>query len=264
MLDFKTPINGLIFTVLLLSAFLPVAQAELLHSYVFSGNANDSVGGAHGTVYGATLTSDRFGNANSAYAFDGDDAIVSHFASLTTGSFSLWATWTGKDIVMLFNSGGNQQGPDLFFLGDSISWNTWDSGANKLVNISDTVIQDGLFHHYVVVNDEQSSQTTLYIDGDVAGVANYRSRDSDVFTIGAASAINGYGWTGEIDDVHIFDTALTQLEVQALTSAPAPVDVPAPLSFVFIYLGLAGWGFRRKKKRSSSERTSALEHVRAL
>ena len=38
----------------------------------FNGNANDEGGnGNNGTVNGAALTTDRFGNANSAYDFDG-------------------------------------------------------------------------------------------------------------------------------------------------------------------------------------------------
>lgn len=38
----------------------------------FTGNANDSSGnGNHGTVAYAALTTDRFGNLNSAYAFNG-------------------------------------------------------------------------------------------------------------------------------------------------------------------------------------------------
>lgn len=40
--------------------------------YPFNGNANDASGnGNNGTVNGATLTADRFGNANSAYRFNG-------------------------------------------------------------------------------------------------------------------------------------------------------------------------------------------------
>lgn len=45
-------------------------QSSLVLSLPFNGNANDASGfGNHGTVNGATLTSDRFGNANSAYYF---------------------------------------------------------------------------------------------------------------------------------------------------------------------------------------------------
>src|SRR5207245_1406816 len=40
--------------------------------YPFSGNANDFSGNNHnGTVYGAQLAGDRFGNPNSAYLFNG-------------------------------------------------------------------------------------------------------------------------------------------------------------------------------------------------
>ena len=44
----------------------------LVAYYPLNGNANDESGnGNHVTVYGATLTTDRFGNTNKAYSFDG-------------------------------------------------------------------------------------------------------------------------------------------------------------------------------------------------
>ena len=44
----------------------------LISEYLFNGNANDLSGNnLHGTVNGAQLTTDRFGNPNSAYLFDG-------------------------------------------------------------------------------------------------------------------------------------------------------------------------------------------------
>ena len=48
----------------------------LVAAYEFNGNANDVSGnGNNGVVNGATLTADRFGNANSAYSFDGTGNI---------------------------------------------------------------------------------------------------------------------------------------------------------------------------------------------
>nr|HXK49876.1 LamG domain-containing protein [Clostridiales bacterium] len=48
----------------------------LVAYYPFSGNADDASGnGNNGTVHGATLTEDRFGNPNSAYYFDGNSWI---------------------------------------------------------------------------------------------------------------------------------------------------------------------------------------------
>ncbi|MCK5677264.1 MAG: hypothetical protein KAH72_02130, partial [Flavobacteriaceae bacterium] len=46
----------------------------LVAYYRFNNNALDESGyGFNGTVYGATLTTDKDGNANSAYSFDGVD-----------------------------------------------------------------------------------------------------------------------------------------------------------------------------------------------
>ena len=62
----------------------------------FSGNANDgSTNGYNGTVNGATLTSDRFGNSNNAYSFNGTNSQISYsslfiFNQNGNGSISLW------------------------------------------------------------------------------------------------------------------------------------------------------------------------------
>ena len=59
--------------------------SHLIAYYPFNGNANDESGNNnHGTVNGATLTTDRFSNPNNAYSFDGIDdfILVSHSNSL--------------------------------------------------------------------------------------------------------------------------------------------------------------------------------------
>ena len=50
-----------------------VPTTGLVGYWPFNGNANDESGnGNNGTVNGATLTTDRFGSANSAYSFNGN------------------------------------------------------------------------------------------------------------------------------------------------------------------------------------------------
>jgi len=55
-----------------------ITRDSLVAEYLFNGNADDASGnGFHGVVHSATPAPDRFGNPNSAYAFDGkDDYIV--------------------------------------------------------------------------------------------------------------------------------------------------------------------------------------------
>lgn len=72
-----------------------VPTTGLVGYWSFSGNADDNSSNTNnGTVSGATLAEDRFGNANSAYSFDGDDYItVPHHSSLDMSgpiSFSVW------------------------------------------------------------------------------------------------------------------------------------------------------------------------------
>ena len=50
----------------------------LVANYTFTGNASDGTSNENnGTVRNATLTTDRFGEANSAYYFDGNEDYIS-------------------------------------------------------------------------------------------------------------------------------------------------------------------------------------------
>ena len=94
--------------------------------YPFCGNPNDESGnGNDGIVHGASLTSDRFGNTNSAYQFNGisDSIRVADAPELnirTGQSFSI-ALWLKQDTLnsakYFFSkySGSMGQGPSYAF-----------------------------------------------------------------------------------------------------------------------------------------------------
>ncbi len=103
-----------------LSVCMPVGKVKaqsltdsLLLYYKFNSNALDSSGnGYDGTVYGATLTTDRFGNANSAYSFNGNcatDAYIdlpneSRLKPQLPFSFSLWVYFYNLEHTQLFTT----------------------------------------------------------------------------------------------------------------------------------------------------------------
>lgn len=73
----------------------------LVGYWPFCGNANDDSGkGNNGTVNGATLTTDRFGNANSAYSFDGNSnyIVVPNSSNLNSNNktLSVWVNYTSE------------------------------------------------------------------------------------------------------------------------------------------------------------------------
>ena len=82
-------------------------NSNLIAYYPFNGNANDESGyGNHGTVNGATLTSDRFGNTDSAYSFDGSNDIitVAHNEILNCSdelSISVWVKPNSQQNAMI-------------------------------------------------------------------------------------------------------------------------------------------------------------------
>ena len=92
----------------------------LVAYYPLSGNANDASGHGHnGTVQGANPTTDRFGNPNSAYYFDGinDYITVPDDGSFNVGNYltiSLWIKFPGTP-------------PSV---GSFVSKSAWGVGAN--------------------------------------------------------------------------------------------------------------------------------------
>jgi hypothetical protein len=106
-------------------AFSSSVQSQDLNSglvaqYTFSGNSYNKVSNRfHGSVNGASLDSDRFGNSNSAYKFDGiDDYIeVKDDENLRPNniSISFWVNLTAEKqswqaIISKFNSNETSNG----------------------------------------------------------------------------------------------------------------------------------------------------------
>jgi Concanavalin A-like lectin/glucanases superfamily/PEP-CTERM motif len=104
------------FLTLPLTSHAQIPTTGLVAKYDFSGNASDSAGftmGINAIVHGATPTIDRFGNANSAYHFDGftnylDIADNDIFSVTNTGAITITA-W-----VRIVGTSLDPQGRPLF------------------------------------------------------------------------------------------------------------------------------------------------------
>lgn len=90
----------------------------LVGYWPFNGNANDESGnGHHGTVNGAVLTTDRFGNSESAYSFDGSSQIYNEgnlrtlFDNNNSYSINIWFKASENNELLLFACDGNNSYP---------------------------------------------------------------------------------------------------------------------------------------------------------
>lgn len=89
---------------IVISGFGQIPTNGLVGYWPFNGNAIDESGnGNNGTVYGATLTTDRFGNVNSAYSFNGStnyiDVLNSASLNSSTANNTSISAWVNNASV---------------------------------------------------------------------------------------------------------------------------------------------------------------------
>jgi gliding motility-associated-like protein len=116
--------------VLSINSLSQIPTNELVGYWPFNGNANDESGnGNNGIVHGATLTTDRCGNENSAYYFNGNrQYIISENTINITGAMprtiSVWVKW-------LVNDYSPEPGEH-----DILGWGDWcNVGNNSWLNM---------------------------------------------------------------------------------------------------------------------------------
>ena len=222
---------------------IPIGISQNLPSYVptdglvayypFNGNANDESGnGNHGTVNGATLTSDRNDVQNSSYSFDGLDDYISinsnnnqlDFFGNCCITISAWIKLDNADnqYSILTNSDYNnihqqyalkvESNSKLYFLaGDKL----FESNG---INYSSSSINNGQWTHTLVSYD--GNKLKLYLNGNLDYenqiIDNFPESPSSVAFIGNSWGANNDFFPGQIDDVGIWNRALTEKEIQNL------------------------------------------------
>ena len=205
----------------------------LIAEYLFSGNAKDSSGNENnGEVKGATLTADRNGAANCAYAFHERKWIeVPNSQSLQsiTGAVTL-AAWvkptdypgTWGVVLCKRNDGGY---PRQFGLavgdGRRLKIVIEDNGndndpGNSLIPVS-SIPRRNEWHHLVVTAD--GALARAYIDGELVGEKKTTWTPKTIdhpLLIGKDPPAHCDYFHGAIDDIRIYNRALSAEEVGQL------------------------------------------------
>jgi uncharacterized delta-60 repeat protein len=205
----------------------------LVAYYPFNGNANDVTGnGNNGTNNGAILTADRFGNTNSAYQFDGSSSYLdfgspSDLAFTNNFTLTAWCRFSGgsQNPRILSSAGG---GYELITdgTGTSRSFDLLSSSLNfsTPVNYSQNV-------WYAVVAVVQNGIGFIYVDGVLAATLSLSAFSySHSFQIGKNSEQSTDFWGGSIDDVRLYNRALSSNEVASLYALESQPTLPPPLT----------------------------------
>ena len=246
-------------TLLLCLGLFSGLQAQNLPSYLpanglvgwwpFNGNANDESGnGNHGTVNGATLTADRFGNVGMAYYLNGiTDFIQTTYPGISSSGSRTVTFWANPEVVASNNYAFSYGGPfpgGIFaatvrctpsdnigtvissafinFFNPSVcgNWNfycySFPPGGQNQSNIK--VYQNGLL---------LTNPTTQYNPTTIVNTAN-----SSPLTFGKLVYVDGYpsNFKGRLDDFGFWNRELSQAEITQLYQAGNETSLSYQLS----------------------------------
>jgi len=241
-------------------------NSGLVAGYEFNGNADDVSGnGNDGVVNGATLTADRFGNVDSAYSFDGVDDYIEAADSPSLDfssshlSVSAWvnpAALTRGTYERIVGRWSGINDEREFFLGLDPG-NVFDFGlhpdgtvsqVDQVEVLSTTAFSLDSWIH--VAGTWDGTTARLFVNGIEESSLPYSLGMIDgtkPLFIGADewSSPGLYNFDGKIDDVYIYNRALSPSEVGTLFSA-----VPEPNTALLLGVGMMGLGMRRRRTRS--------------
>ena len=203
--------------------------------YQLDGNANDTVGNHNSTASNVTYSTGKFGqcavfNGSSQYITTGVD---SSDISMTNTSFSCWVNFTATSGTIMDNGGAASTGRGLILETGSgyIVWQQANGtgGQSTSITSASNSYNDGNWHH-VVGTIDGNRVMKLYIDGNVESstpTAN-SSATSPLYTleIGRRAFYNSQYFNGKIDQVRIFQKALSQNEIDTLYAETACVYTP--------------------------------------
>ncbi|MCP5408336.1 MAG: hypothetical protein H6963_03435 [Chromatiaceae bacterium] len=214
----------------------------LVAFFPFNSNANDESGnGNNGVVYGATPATDRFGNENSAFFFDGLDDYISFDFDTSSDDTWTWTFWIKDDPNACGNSywcrwlttstGAIDPSTTIVFIREDYSPSLgsyvelW-GGASWALSDSVSFWKDSEWHFFAVVSD--GTDTKVFYDGIYLMAANSSSDPDPGFYIGGYfSTSNKEFMKGSIDDVRIYDRALSQADIAELYAIPNSYAVQA-------------------------------------
>jgi hypothetical protein len=202
-----------------------IVVGRLVAFYPFNNAGNDASGFEnHGSVFGAVAAEDRFGNSNSAYYFDGsnDYIRIPNHASLNNQHEICISFWI--KIAQFFDreaypiSHGNWENRwKVSVTNKGIRWTIKTTSGIKDLDSQTILLLDSLYHVAALYN---GSELKIYINGILDAASNWSGlilkTDIDLAIAQHLPGSNGYNFKGVLDDIRIYNHALSELEIRDL------------------------------------------------
>jgi hypothetical protein len=211
-----------------------IPKNGLVAYYPFNGNARDESGNVNdGVVNGATLTEDRFKNSRKAYYFNGahDYIEIPSTPLLNMHNQITISAWINPEMQIAGGIVSKVGGPNgnygyQFLIADSNSQIHFQfnsdgdpSGGNWNVNNyhSNAEILTGKWNYIAATYDNNT--IAIYFNGILIGTkvvgAHVFASSSSSLRI-SSDCNNNVFFKGSMDDIRIYDRALTEKEIQHL------------------------------------------------
>jgi hypothetical protein len=231
------------------------AQHCLTAQYMFTGNANDNTGSNNGIANNAALCPDRFGNANSAYNFNG---TTSSYIQLPTAgllnnqySYTLWVNLnslpsSGSIAFILSIGSSNSTACQSLNIQNQYlgSTNTWGGGGYNTTTpnfglAATSTVTIGQWYQLSTVRG--SNYAKYFVNGvlvDSVGIAgsilpDYGSPTSAF--IGKRSN-NSAPVDAKIDDIGIYNCALSNAQIDSIYQAQSITGIEEPFNNAQIHI----------------------------
>jgi len=217
---------------------------ELVAFYPFTGNANDGSGfNNNGTISGAALTTDRFGNAASAYSFNGlnnnikitSSSSLNFQNSITINFWIKVGEFFDREAYPL--SHGNWENRwKVSITNKHIRWTVKTNIGIKDLD-SETELVANTLYNVTVLYDGNDYE--IYINGELDAFTSFSGlmlTTSIDLMIGQVLPNNTqYNFKGILDDIRVYNYALPYSNIQSLydfiTDAKDEQEIKLPKNF---------------------------------
>ncbi|MFQ6029903.1 MAG: tandem-95 repeat protein, partial [Dehalococcoidia bacterium] len=205
--------------------------------------ANDSSGlGHHGTLVNSPLWTT--GQVDGALQYDRalqQSLLVNHSPMLNFGgnsfSMSLWVRYTDSEDTDLVRKGSTATASDWYKMeileGQRLGFNLNTSNVSAATALSPLAYNDGAWHHVAGVRDFSQGLMLLYIDGQLVQTRNNPAgtiNSTANLTIGSKDTVNDDFLNGYLDDVRLYNRAISPQEVTELFNMSSSSSNTSPVA----------------------------------